>query len=168
MKWLLKFDEGQKVSDKDLMKCVDLKYTGRPLLRVMDFKQTIRLECAKHEDVKNCSCTLSYVRPSINGEFLVPMYTVNCSNKGFWTLPSFLPRNTTILHITHNNIRNLDPLRTSQTYNKIQDLYLDYNQIKSIESLEGAAWLLKFRVLSLKGNKLTKVLSMRIPLSVIY
>lgn len=156
MKWLLKFDEGQKVADKDLMKCVDMKYTGRPLLTVMDFKQTIRTECAKELDTKNCSCILSYVRPSFNGDYLIPMYTVNCSSREFLSLPRILPRNTTILHISHNKIKSLEPLRTSN-YTKVQDLYVDYNQIKSIDSLEGASWLHKFRVLSLRGNKLTKL-----------
>lgn len=156
MKWLLKF-EGQKVADKDVMKCVDLKYTGRPLLTVMDFKQTIRSECQKEPDIRNCSCILSYVRPSMNGEFLIPMYTVNCSNREFYSLPPVLPRNTTILHITHNKIRNLEPLRTNQNYTKVQDMYLDFNQIKTIDMLEGAPWLHRFRVLSLRGNKLTKL-----------
>lgn len=158
MKWLLIFDEGQKVADKDLMKCVDMKYTGRPLLTVMDFKQTIRNECQKEPDIKNCSCILSYVRPSINGDYLIPMITVNCSSRNFYSLPSYLPRNTTILHISHNNINSLEPLRSNLVYTKVQDLYIDYNQIKSIDVLEGAPWLFKFRVLSLTGNKLTKVI----------
>lgn len=156
MKWLLKFDEGQRVADKDLMKCVDLKYTGKPLLTVMDFKQTIRTECQKEPDTRNCSCILSYIRPSMNGEFLIPMYTVNCSHREFHQLPRLLPRNTTILHITHNKIKNLEPLRTLN-YKKVQDLFVDYNQIKSLDNLEGAPWLNNFRVLSLRGNKLTKL-----------
>lgn len=156
MKWLLKFDEGQKVADKDLMRCVDLKYTGRPLLTVMDFKQTIRLECQKEPDTRNCSCILSYVRPSLNGEFLIPMYTVNCSHREFLNLPKILPMNTTILHISHNKIKSLEPLR-SGNYKKVQDLFVDYNQIKTLDYLEGALWLNKFRVLSLRGNKLTKL-----------
>lgn len=155
MKWLLKFDEA-KVADKDLMKCVDLKYTGRPLLIVMDFKQTIRQECQKEPDTRNCSCILSYVRPSTNGDFLIPMYTVNCSHRSFYSLPTVLPMNTTILHITHNKISSLEPLRM-MTYRKVQDLFIDYNQLKSLDNLEGAPWLFKFRVLSLRGNKLTKV-----------
>ena len=156
MKWLLKFDEGQRVADKDQMKCVDMKYTGRPLLRVMDFKQTIREECAKEPEIKNCSCILSYVRPSMDGEYLIPMYTVNCSHREFLSLPRVLPRNTTILHITNNKIKSLDPLRT-QTYTEVLDLFVDFNQIKSLDNLEGVPWLHKFRVLSLRGNKLTKL-----------
>lgn len=143
------------MADKDLMRCVDLKYTGRPLLAVMEFKKTIRDECQKDPDTKNCSCILSYVRPSYNGEFLIPMYTVNCSHREFLSLPNMLPMNTTVLHITHNKITSLEQLRLPQ-YKKVQDLFADYNQLKSLD-LEGAPWLNKFRVLSLKGNKLTKL-----------
>lgn len=157
MKWLLNLDENDaQVADKDQMKCVDMKYTGRPLLTVMDFKYKIREACRNITDLKNCSCILSYVRPSINGEFLIPMYTVNCSNREFYNLPKDLPTNTTILHITHNKIKSLELLRTP-TYRKVQDLFVDFNQIKSLDNLEGASWLDKFRVLSLRGNKLTKL-----------
>jgi hypothetical protein len=37
------------------------------------------------------------------------------------------------------------------------DMFLDDNRIHSIEALEGADWLLNFRVLSLKSNQLTQV-----------
>jgi hypothetical protein len=36
-------------------------------------------------------------------------------------------------------------------------MFLDENHIRSIESLEGADWLLNFRVLSLRSNQLTQV-----------
>jgi hypothetical protein len=37
------------------------------------------------------------------------------------------------------------------------DMFLDDNHIRSIEALEGADWLLTFRVLSLRSNQLTQV-----------
>lgn len=156
MKWLLKFDEGRKVADKDMMRCVDLKYNARPLLAVMDFKQTMRIEC-QNPEIQNCSCSLSYIRPSTYGDHLIPMFTVNCSNRNFESLPSFLPKNTTILHIANNKITSLEPLRTNPIYRKVQDLYLEYNLITTFDNLEASAWFDRFRVLSLKGNKLTKV-----------
>lgn len=107
MKWLLTYDEndrGKRVADKEQMRCVDYKYSGRPLLAVMDFKMQLRKQCA-HPDIKNCSCTLHYIRPSEDGEYLIPMVTVNCSNRDFLDLPEFLPKNTTILHISHNQVR---------------------------------------------------------------
>ncbi|GAB0086504.1 Cytoplasmic phosphatidylinositol transfer protein 1 [Sergentomyia squamirostris] len=159
MKWLLTFDEndrGKRVADKELMRCVDFKYSGRPLLAVMDFKLQMRQQCQSHPDIQNCSCILHYIRPSDDGEYLIPMVTVNCSNRNFEELPDFLPKNTTILIITHNKISNVEVLRKNPIYLEIHDLYLDYNQIESIDFLEASRWLHNFRVFSLKGNKLTK------------
>ena len=42
-------------------------------------------------------------------------------------------------------------------YQKVLDVYLDNNQIDNIDILETSDWVKKFRVFSLKGNKLTKV-----------
>lgn len=43
------------------------------------------------------------------------------------------------------------------TYRNVHDIYLDYNQISTIETLETDNWLKHFRAFSLKGNQLTKV-----------
>ncbi|XP_055694878.1 protein singed wings 2 [Lutzomyia longipalpis] len=158
MKWLLTYDEngrGQRVADRELMRCVDFKYSGRPLLAVMDFKLQMRQQCG-HPNIKNCSCVLHYIRPSDDGQYLIPMVTVNCSHRGFMDLPDFLPKNTTILHITHNKITSVEMLRTNPIYLEVHDVFVDYNQIHSIDFLEASRWLNNFRVFSLKGNKLTK------------
>jgi len=39
----------------------------------------------------------------------------------------------------------------------VQDLYLDDNLVESIVRLEGSDWLDHFRLLNLRGNKLTDV-----------
>lgn len=39
----------------------------------------------------------------------------------------------------------------------MHDIYLDYNEIKSIDALESDNWLVNFRVFSLRGNQLTKL-----------
>lgn len=49
----------------------------------------------------------------------------------------------------------MEPLRT--TYSSVQDIYLDYNEIESIDALESVDWLENFRVFSLRGNQLTKL-----------
>lgn len=43
-------------------------------------------------------------------------------------------------------------------YRSVHDVYLDYNLIQSIDTLESDTWLESFRVFSLKGNRLTKVI----------
>jgi hypothetical protein len=54
-------------------------------------------------------------------------------------------------------ISSLKPLVNNPHYRNVLDMYLDENHIHSIESLEGADWLLNFRVLSLRSNQLTQV-----------
>lgn len=52
-------------------------------------------------------------------------------------------------------IRSTEPLLTA--YRSVSDIYLDYNEIETIEALESDNWLERFSVLSLKGNRLQKV-----------
>lgn len=42
-------------------------------------------------------------------------------------------------------------------YKGVEDLYLNDNMIESIVQLEGSSWVDRFRLLSLRGNKLTDV-----------
>lgn len=52
-------------------------------------------------------------------------------------------------------IRSTEPLLNA--YRSVSDIYLDYNEIETIEALESDNWLERFSVLSLKGNRLQKV-----------
>lgn len=52
-------------------------------------------------------------------------------------------------------IRSTEPLLNA--YRSVSDIYLDYNEIETIEALEADNWLERFRILSLKGNRLQKV-----------
>ncbi|XP_014280979.1 protein singed wings 2 isoform X4 [Halyomorpha halys] len=52
-------------------------------------------------------------------------------------------------------ISDISPLLTNPKYLDVSDIYLDENQISNIDKLEGADWLTKFRVFSLRSNKLT-------------
>lgn len=51
----------------------------------------------------------------------------------------------------------MDDLLTNRYYTKLLDIHLDYNRISSISILEGSHWLARCRVMSFKGNNLTKV-----------
>lgn len=46
---------------------------------------------------------------------------------------------------------------TNPVYRRVEDLYLDDNIIESVVQLEGSSWVDRFRLLSLRGNKLTDV-----------
>lgn len=56
-----------------------------------------------------------------------------------------------------NQISDLSPLKTNPYYKRILDIYLDDNSIESISDIDGTYWLEHFRLLSLRGNKLTAV-----------
>lgn len=82
---------------------------------------------------------------------------VNCSNRGFERLPTALPVNTSVLYIDHNKIKDLRPLIENEIYLKVADIYLDYNRVESINVLGESSFWYSFRLLSLIGNKLSKV-----------
>lgn len=144
----------------------------------MQYKQNIKEACSNSSELRNCSCTVSYIHLEHDGTSFKPMYSINCSRLNLNRLPSFVPENTTSFHATDNQviwtqelleihlhieisfkITSLEPLKS--TYKHVQDIYLDYNHIHSIDILESDRgsndWLQTFRIFSLKGNKLTKV-----------
>lgn len=104
-----------------------------------------------------CSCVMNNIVWNTQKSNLIPVITVNCSDKGITELPAKLPVNTTTLLLSGNNISNLLPLIHNEMYGGIADIYLDRNHVKSIDVLEGALWLKTFRVLSLRENYLTQV-----------
>lgn len=106
-------------------------------------------------ELKNCSCTMPFVRLSDDGMSLQPLYSINCSNLNLSRLPAFIPENTTIFYANNNQITNVEPLQN--IYRLVLDIYLDYNLIETIDILDTAYWLENFRIFSLKGNQLTKV-----------
>jgi hypothetical protein len=149
-----KFD----IVDRNMMNCSDPKYRARPVLTVMNYKLMLSRECSKDPDLRNCSCHISYLRLDEESQEFHPMYSLNCSNAGFLDFPRKLPENTTTLFISQNKISSLNKLCTrNSTYNKVHDIYLDYNQISDASVLDNCEWFLNFRVLSLKGNLLEKI-----------
>ncbi|GLH00384.1 Protein singed wings 2, partial [Gryllus bimaculatus] len=110
----------------------------------------------------NCSCSLSVV-PDLHAQgpggarVFRPMVTVDCAGRGLRQLPPELPANATTLHVEHNQISDLRPLVTNEHYRGVLDVYLDGNGVRSVAALEGSAWLLRFRLLSLRGNRLARL-----------
>lgn len=92
-------------------------------------------------------------------EELQAVVEVNCSRRNLTTLPEFLPKYARILKVQQNMIEDLSPLTKNPIYRDVTDLYIDHNLIHTIDLLEGSFWLRNFRVLSLKGNNLSEVVS---------
>lgn len=161
LKWIATNDSNSRIEilDRNKLNCSDMKYRARPLLVVMTSKISLYKACREdYYDLRNCSCHISYLRFDEQINDFQPMYSVNCSGSGFYNFPSRLPDNTTTLFITHNRISSLNMLCTrNSTYNKVIDIYLDYNHIADASVLDNCEWFLKFRVLSLKGNLLERI-----------
>ncbi|XP_055631956.1 protein singed wings 2 isoform X2 [Toxorhynchites rutilus septentrionalis] len=155
MIWLLEEQSGF-YADKSTLVCKDWKYTGRPMMTAMTYKQILREHC-RNEEIQNCTCRISYLRLSDSGKTFQPLVTVNCTGKGFYRLPSYLPPNTTVLHVSNNEITEVDQLATTDLYNQVQDIYLDHNKLTSIDVLEDSIWLDNFRILSLRGNQISRI-----------
>ncbi|CAH1401530.1 unnamed protein product [Nezara viridula] len=154
LKWVLNPLLGKKLMDANQMTCGVSKYKGKPVLAVMSFIKNLRNECPKI-DSKSCNCSLDLIVWSPNKDYLVPVTTVNCSRLDLDHFPPSIPSNTTTLLLTGNKISDISPLLTNPKYLDVSDIYLDENQIFNIDKLEGADWLTKFRVFSLKSNKIT-------------
>jgi hypothetical protein len=49
-------------------------------------------------------------RDDLHGEFLIPVIVVNCSARGLYRMPHYLPANTTTLILTKNMVRKYNLL----------------------------------------------------------
>ncbi|OAD54338.1 Protein singed wings 2 [Eufriesea mexicana] len=155
-KWILNGEKGSlghKVADKAHLRCT-VPYDGRALIPVVEIINTLKEECTK----TICECKLVYVLGNGGKHIqkqLMAFVSVNCSHRGLTEMPSFLPANTTTLHLSGNKIRDLRPLTTNPIYRGVIDLYLDNNTIESIVQLEGSSWLPTYaleNVLQHNGN----------------
>ncbi|XP_058462373.1 protein singed wings 2 [Malaya genurostris] len=155
MIWLLEEQSGF-YTDKSSLVCKDWKYTGRPVTTAMEYKRVLREHC-RNEEIQNCTCRISYLRLCDNGKSFHPLVTVNCTGKDFYRLPYYLPPNTTVLHMSNNYISDVQQLTTDDSYNQVQDIYLDNNKITSIDILEDSIWLDSFRIFSLRGNRINRI-----------
>ncbi|KZC05469.1 PREDICTED: protein singed wings 2 [Dufourea novaeangliae] len=155
-KWILDQTKGspsRKIADKENLRC-SAPYEGRPLVQVVEIIKTLKEECKRTV----CVCELVYVVGQGGKHIqrqLMAFVSVNCSDRGLTEMPGFLPANTTTLRLTENKIHDLTPLTTNPAYRGVIDLYLDNNQIETIVQLEGSSWVDRFRLLSLRGNRLT-------------
>ncbi|CAB3377911.1 Hypothetical predicted protein [Cloeon dipterum] len=84
---------------------------------------------------------------------------VNCSYRHLTKMPESLPTYTTTLDVSHNNITslNLNGLKPDSNYDKLNYINANYNEIKTLQTLEGSEFLKAFEYLSLKGNQISKI-----------
>jgi len=158
--WLVDEERNSSVAhrivDRNAMICNNETYPKKPVLPIMSMLKTLQTDCPTTPPT-NCTCHMDYVAPDPDGVTLRPVTTINCSYRGLFDLPEKLPEVTTTLLLKGNQISNLKPLVNNPHYRNVMDMFLDDNRIRSIEALEGADWLLNFRVLSLRSNQLTQV-----------
>lgn len=158
MSWILDLRNGsfaEKIVDREKLRC-SAPYNGRLLVPVVEIIMTLKEECKR----TLCDCELVYVvgrGGKRTLKQLMAFASVNCSYRDLIEMPEFLPANTTTLHLTGNKIKDLTPLVKNTVYKQVLDLYLDDNLVESIVQLDGSYWLDHFRLLSLRGNKLSDV-----------
>ncbi|KAG7207419.1 hypothetical protein KM043_009068 [Ampulex compressa] len=156
--WILDPERGSfasKVTDREKLLCGP-PYDGRALVAVVEIMKALKEECARTV----CECELVYVLGRPGNQIqrqLMAFVSVNCSHRGLTEMPDFLPANTTTLRLTGNKIEDLKPLTSTPVYKSVIDLYLDDNSIESIDQLEGSYWLDHFRLIDLRGNRLTNL-----------
>ncbi|CAG4965044.1 unnamed protein product [Parnassius apollo] len=131
--------------------CNQRLYKGKPLHRVMDIIKMVRQTCPEP-----CSCAMTHVVSDLAGA-VIPMITVDCSNRHLEMPPATLPPGTTTLRLENNKINTIRMIIQNPQYKKLADLYLDNNSISTVKELEGWEWFGTFRVLSLRGNLLKQI-----------
>ncbi|KAF7278660.1 hypothetical protein GWI33_008110 [Rhynchophorus ferrugineus] len=138
---------------KDLpeLRCFKMPHNNKPILDIAQFRKITAETCTK-----NCSCRLIKCVTDMNTGVLEPIIEVNCSYRGFRTLPTKFPVKTKIIHLEGNEIDDLTILETDP-YRTVLDVYLDNNKLTNINILEGSYWLTHFRVFSLSNNKITEL-----------
>lgn len=125
-KWLLNSAKARRIVDRNQLECMDSRFVGRPLLTITQYKQvrlstrkgenvlpfnevsleqTLRELCHSNDELRNCTCELSYVLPGREDGVMKPLYSVNCSDLGFYNLPKEVPENTTIFYAMDNHVR---------------------------------------------------------------
>ncbi|XP_043282733.1 protein halfway isoform X2 [Venturia canescens] len=121
-------------------------------LKQVRYLSLLQTECPKGE---NWQCQCNFRRMDI-AEGKPPTLAVNvdCSGIQLTELPDKLPRNTIALNVSYNNITVLDDLSTNRCYEDIREFYADYNNISSINKLEGSKFLDNYALLSLRYNKI--------------
>ncbi|XP_044583755.1 protein halfway-like [Cotesia glomerata] len=110
-------------------------------------------ECPKGENWR-CKCTFNHVLKVTPG---YPTFNVDCSNNNLTELPKKLPPYTINLVVSHNKIKKLDDIVTNPSYKYLMNFNADYNEISSINILEGSRFVDNFDFFSLRFNKLKSI-----------
>ncbi|XP_020295692.1 protein halfway isoform X2 [Pseudomyrmex gracilis] len=125
-----------------------------PLTQVI-YLSLLQTECPKG-DGWQCQCDIKRL-DIIEGKPPTHAVNVDCSGMQLTELPKKLPQNTISLNVSCNNITVLDDLSTNLYYEDLREFYADYNNISSINKLEGSKFLDNYALLSLRYNKITSL-----------
>ncbi|XP_015171505.1 PREDICTED: protein halfway [Polistes dominula] len=122
-----------------------------PLQQVRYFS-LLQTDCPKGTTWK-CQCQFSRF-VIVAGKPPTLAVHVDCANMQLTELPKKLPRNTIALNVSYNYITVLDDVSTNPCYEDLREFYADYNNISSINKLEGSKFLDNYAFLSLRYNKI--------------
>ncbi|XP_030751585.1 protein singed wings 2 [Sitophilus oryzae] len=151
LEWILDLDLSV-FRDLPELKCFRMPHNNKPLLAIAQFRKITAETCTP-----NCSCHLEKCVTYMNTDVLEPIIEVNCSFRGFRTLPDTFPVKTKTIRLEGNEISDLSALRTNLRYRNVLDIYLDNNKLTNIHVLEGSHWLTNFRVFSLRNNQIEEL-----------
>ncbi|KAL2715101.1 protein halfway isoform X2 [Vespula squamosa] len=126
-------------------------------LQQVRYLSLLQTECPKG-DTWQCQCNFGRL-DIVEGKPPTLAVNVDCSGIQLTELPDKLPRNTIALNVSYNNITVLDDLSTNPCYEDIREFYADYNNISSINKLEGSKFLDNYAILSLRYNKIKSLCS---------
>lgn len=127
--------------------------TERVPLKQVQYLSRLETECPRG---LNWQCHCKFRRMDIvEGKQPTLAVEVDCTGNQLTELPQTLPHHTIALNVSNNNITILDDLSTNPTYADMREFYADYNNISSINKLEGSKFLENYAILSLRYNKIS-------------
>ncbi|XP_027198476.2 protein singed wings 2-like [Dermatophagoides pteronyssinus] len=148
--------DGNSVKDKNR---VDLFRTNEPECNQPDRAKMFPFsvwKSVKESDIcQTCSCCLTNKHAKAGYRYL----SVNCSGRNLESLPNRLPKNTKVLDLSGNRIRNLNPLSKYHhgelsKWAQLSRIILSNNLLESLDGLESIRSII---YLDISGNLLTEI-----------
>ncbi|XP_042878032.1 protein singed wings 2-like [Penaeus japonicus] len=129
--WMLFWLESGQISVSDDTTCFrhttslvfHYSFDGHSFLRIMGYLKEAVRDCPRV-----CSCEVRGIKWTG-----MPLQYAACEGRGVSTLPLTLPRYTSQLYLTDNNITDIDTLFTNENYRNLDHVILKNNQISYID-----------------------------------
>lgn len=140
--WFLEWVASENLKNTARFQLQESRCKSKPMEGVLVSQSLSALPAIRHPLCQTCDC------------FFKPNLQVNCSDRGFTSLPHYLPSQTKVVWLENNLIREMD---FSPDWSSVIYLYLRNNSIESMNGMEGSTNIQNLRSLELDSNRLSEI-----------